>query len=100
MRGVYYIPPCVAAPDFREHLFEGRTAPRPGVISVLCRRDDEEQAAFQSRAERAVRARAFPMFVYDPDRADASPWNERMPIIRAFRRARKLRALLPRRVPF
>ncbi len=38
------------------------------MISVLCQRDDEQQAAFQSRAERAVRARAFPMFTYDPDR--------------------------------
>ncbi len=29
---------------------------------------------------------------YDPDRADASPWNERMPVIRAFRRSRLARA--------
>ncbi len=29
---------------------------------------------------------------YDPDRADASPWNDRMPIIRAFRRAQKRQA--------
>ena len=70
MRGVYFVQTCVAAPDFQEQLSEGLTAPRPGVISVLCRRDDEEQAAFQSRAERAVRARAFPMCVYDPDRAN------------------------------
>jgi len=70
MRGVYFLQTCVAAPDFQERLFEGLTAPRPGVISVLCRRNDEEQAAFQSRAERAVRARAFPMCVYDPDHAN------------------------------
>jgi hypothetical protein len=69
MRGVYFLQTCVAAPDFQERLFEGLTAPRPGVISVLCQRNDEVQAAFQSRAERAVRARAFPMCVYDPDRA-------------------------------
>ncbi|MBW2551784.1 MAG: hypothetical protein JRE73_13705 [Deltaproteobacteria bacterium] len=61
MRGVYFLQTCVAAPDFQERLFEGLTAPRPGVISVLCQRNDEVQAAFQSRAERAVRARAFPM---------------------------------------
>ena len=30
---------------------------------------------------------------YDPDRADASPWNDRMPIVRAFRRARNREAL-------
>ena len=70
MRGVYFVQTCVAAPDFQKQLFDGLTAPRPGVISVLCPRDEEEQAAFQSRAERAVRARAFPMCVYDPDRAN------------------------------
>ena len=70
MRGVYFLQTSGAAADFEKRLFEGLTAPRPGVISVLSRRDDEEQAAFQSRAERAVRARAFPMCVYDPDRAN------------------------------
>ena len=40
---------------------------------------------------------AGPVCPYDPDRADASPWNERMPIIRAFRRAQNRRALRPRR---
>lgn len=30
---------------------------------------------------------AGPMCPVDPDRADASPWNERLPIIRAFRRS-------------
>jgi len=68
MRGVYFVQTCAAASDFQRQLSEGFTAPRPGLISVLCQRDDEEQAAFQSRAERAVRARAFPMFTYDPDR--------------------------------
>jgi len=70
MRGVYFLQACAAAPNLEKHLFEALTAPRPGVISLLCRRDGEEQAAFQSRADRAVRARAFPMCVYDPDRAD------------------------------
>ena len=31
---------------------------------------------------------AGPICPYDPDRADASPWNHRLPIIRAFRRTR------------
>jgi len=70
MRGVYFVQTCVAAPDFQKQMFEGLTAPRPGVISVLCPRNDEEQAAFRSRAERAVRARAFPICVYDPDLAN------------------------------
>ncbi|MBT8452171.1 MAG: hypothetical protein KJO40_09425 [Deltaproteobacteria bacterium] len=68
LRGVYFVQTCVAASDFEKQLFEGLTAPRPGVISVLCQRDDEEQSAFQARAERAVRARAFPICIYDPDR--------------------------------
>ncbi|MGI9202779.1 MAG: hypothetical protein ACR2Q3_02145, partial [Woeseiaceae bacterium] len=29
---------------------------------------------------------AGPICPIDPDRADASPWNERLPIIQAFRR--------------
>jgi hypothetical protein len=70
MRGVYFLQTGVAAPDFQERLFEGLTAPRPGVISVLCQRNGEEQAAFRRRAERAVRARAFPICVYDPDGAN------------------------------
>lgn len=68
MRGVYFVQTCVAASDFQRQLVDGLTAPRPGVISVLCQRDDEEEAVFQARAERAVRARAFPLCTYDPDR--------------------------------
>ena len=70
MRGVYFVQTCAVTPNFQEELFKGLTAPRPCVISVLCPRGDEDQAAFQSRAERAVRARAFPLCVYDPERAD------------------------------
>lgn len=70
MRGVYFLQTSVAAPDFQKQLFEGLTTPRPGLISVLCPRSDEEQVAFQRRSERAVRARAFPMCIYDPDRAE------------------------------
>lgn len=69
MRGVYFLQTCVAAADFQKQLFDGLTAPRPGVISLLCPRDGETQTAFEQRAERAVRSRAFPMCVYDPDRA-------------------------------
>ncbi len=70
MRGVYFLQTCATVPDFQEQLFEALSAPRPGVISLLCQRDGEAQAAFQARTERAVRARAFPMCVYDPDQAD------------------------------
>lgn len=33
---------------------------------------------------------AGPVCPIDPDRADASPWNERLPIIRAFRRSMRI----------
>jgi hypothetical protein len=70
MRGVYFLQTYAAVPDFQEQLFEALTAPRPGVISVLYQRDGETQDAFRGRAERAVRARAFPMCVYDPGQSD------------------------------
>ncbi|NNC78134.1 MAG: hypothetical protein HKN77_09250 [Woeseiaceae bacterium] len=31
---------------------------------------------------------AGPVCPYDPDRADASPWNHRMPVVQAFRRSK------------
>ena len=34
---------------------------------------------------------AGPVCPYDPDRADASPWNHRLPIVRAFRRTKLAR---------
>ncbi|MEZ5277360.1 MAG: hypothetical protein R3F07_13340 [Opitutaceae bacterium] len=69
MRGVSFVQTCIAAPDFQKRIFDGLTSPRPGVISLLCRRDDEAHEAFVLRAERAIHSRAFPICVYDPDRA-------------------------------
>lgn len=68
MRGVYFVQTSVAAADFQKQIFEGLTAPWPSVISVLCPQDEEQEAAFRDRAGRAVRSRAFPTYVYDPDR--------------------------------
>jgi hypothetical protein len=70
MRGVYFLQTNAAVPGFQEQLFKALTAPRPGVISVLYRRNDETPDAFRGRAERSVRARAFPMCVYDPDQSN------------------------------
>ena len=70
MRGVYFLQTHAAVPGFQEQLFEALTAPRPGVISVLYQRDDETKDAFRGRTERAVRARAFPICVYNPDQSD------------------------------
>lgn len=69
MRGVTFVQTCVAAPDFERSVFDGLTSPRPGVISLLCSEANEPADTFLKRAERAVRSRAFPLCVYDPDRA-------------------------------
>ncbi len=68
MRGVYFVQRSSVATDFQEQLSAALTSPRAAVISLLCQRDDETLEAFQSRAEAAVRARAFPACAYDPDR--------------------------------
>jgi hypothetical protein len=68
MRGVYFVQTCAAVTDFEQRLFAGLAAPRPAVMSILCEQDGETQESFRSRAERAIRARMFPLCVYDPDR--------------------------------
>ena len=69
MRGVYFLQTCVAATDFYRRLFDGLTAPRPGVISLLCHRPDEDMEALKARSHRAVRSRSCVMCSYDPDRS-------------------------------
>ena len=69
MRGVYFLQSCLAAPDFTKRLFEALTSPRPTLLSLLAQKDGEDEAAFRLRAERAMRSRAFPIVVYDPDHA-------------------------------
>jgi hypothetical protein len=68
MRDVHFVQSCSIVPDLEKQVLDCLAAPRPGLVSLLCPRGDEGQAAFQTRAERAVRSRAFPIFVYDPDR--------------------------------
>ena len=67
MRGVYFVQTCVAAENYQQQLLDGLTAPRPAVLSIFRAGSGEDQNAFQQRAEQAVRARAFPLCVYDPD---------------------------------
>jgi hypothetical protein len=69
MRGVYFLQSSVAAPDFHNRLFEGLTSPRPTLLSLLSQKENEDGPEFQLRAQRAVRARAFPAVVYNPDLA-------------------------------
>ena len=69
MRGVYFLQTCLAVPDFSKRLFEALTSPRPTLISLLGQKAGEDVVALRLRAERALRSRAFPAVVYDPDRA-------------------------------
>jgi hypothetical protein len=68
MRDVHFVQSCSIVPELEKQVLACLAAPRPGVVSLLCPRGEEGQAAFQTRAERAVRSRAFPICVYDPDR--------------------------------
>jgi hypothetical protein len=68
LRGVYFRQTHAAATDFQKQLAQGLSAPRPTVISVLRPQEQESDESFAARAERAVRARAFPSCLYDPDR--------------------------------
>lgn len=68
VRGAYFTQTVSSASDFQKQLSEALTSPRPAVVSVLCRRDDEAEDAFAVRAQNAIRARALPLCVFDPDR--------------------------------
>jgi len=68
MRDVHFVQSCSIVPELETLVLACLAAPGPGLVSLLCPREDEGQAAFQTRAERAIRSRAFPMCVYDPDR--------------------------------
>jgi hypothetical protein len=69
MRGITFLQTCEAASDYDQRLFKALTSPRPGLISLLAQKTDEPADAFTSRAHRAMRARAFPAMLYDPDLA-------------------------------
>lgn len=69
MRGVYLLQSSIAAPNFAKRIFEALTSPRPTLLSLLARKENDDEASFRLRAERAMRSRAFPSIVYDPDRA-------------------------------
>lgn len=69
LRGVYFLQTSACVPDFEAGLVEALSSPRPSVISILCRAEAESETSFLRRADRAMRARAFPHCLYDPDRA-------------------------------
>jgi hypothetical protein len=68
MRGVYFLQTCPAADAFRKKLFKALSSPRPTLISILAQKENEDQEALKIRAERALRTRAFPAIIYDPDK--------------------------------
>lgn len=69
MRGVYFLQTCPVEEAFRSQLFGAMTSSRPSLVSVLSNKPEEDPDHFRHRASCAVRSRAFPMFVYDPDMA-------------------------------
>jgi len=66
---VHFLQTCIAAPDYDKSLFEALTSPRPSLISLLGRKEGEDEDSFHQRAGRAMRSKAFPAVLYDPDRA-------------------------------
>ena len=70
LRGVYFLQTHSAVPSFGKDLFAALSSPRPTFISLLAQGNDESEPDFKNRAEQAVRARAFPVIVYDPDQAE------------------------------
>ncbi|MEX0321150.1 MAG: hypothetical protein AB3N63_03265 [Puniceicoccaceae bacterium] len=69
MRGVYFLQSSIATPLFRKQLFTAMCSPRPTLISLLESREGEDENDFKRRADKALRAHAFPAVLYDPDRA-------------------------------
>lgn len=69
MRAVFFLQTSPALEAFENQLFEALASPRPTLVSLLQAKDHENPEAFEMRTERALQARAFPAFSYNPDRA-------------------------------
>jgi hypothetical protein len=68
LRNVFFMQGSVAGQTPLEDLIgKGLNSPRPSVFSLFTSATVDD--AFQERASRALLARAFPHFVYDPDAA-------------------------------
>lgn len=68
MRGVYFLQTCPVVEAFRKKLFKALSSPRPTLVSLLAQKENEDNEGLRIRAERAMRTRAFPAIVYDPDK--------------------------------
>jgi pyruvate-ferredoxin/flavodoxin oxidoreductase len=68
LRNVHYVQTSPAAPTpMAERIARALESPRPAVISVFAQGAERED--FAQRAALVLTARAFPHFVYDPERA-------------------------------
>jgi pyruvate-ferredoxin/flavodoxin oxidoreductase len=68
LRNVYFLQTSTAGPSgLAAPISRGLRSPRPAVFSILT--DSAHTDGFQGRASQALLSRAFPHFVYDPDRA-------------------------------
>lgn len=68
LRNVFFLQTSAAGSNgLEEAIGRGLNSPRPAVFSILA--DDARNGGNPERACAALRSRAFPHFVYDPDRA-------------------------------
>lgn len=68
LRNVYFLQTSPAGPNgLAETIGRGLHSPRPAIFSILI--DDAHNNGYQERSSQALLSRAFPHFVYDPDRA-------------------------------
>jgi hypothetical protein len=68
LRQLYLLQTTTVAPDLEERFAASLDSPRAALISCFMPSAGESEAAFVARADRAVRSRAFPAIVFDPDR--------------------------------
>jgi pyruvate-ferredoxin/flavodoxin oxidoreductase len=68
LRNIYFLQTSLAGPNgMAGAIGRGLQSPRPAVLSILT--DGAGNNDFQERASQALLSRAFPHFVYDPERA-------------------------------
>lgn len=70
LRGVYVLQTSVTQADFAARLAAALRSPRPGVLSLFWQAGAPDDPEFRIRADRALLSRTFPVFEYNPDRAN------------------------------
>jgi hypothetical protein len=67
MRGLHFVQTCAVVDGFEAQVAAALEAPHPGLLSLLEPRPEEAEESFRRRAEDAVRSRAFPIILLDPE---------------------------------